>query len=540
MTESTTTLDPGPPPLRIRDDDDPRVVAEARVQDYALHIVPRSWRTSRGRLAMAFYAIPSAAFYLVVSGTVALAVGSVATIVGMVLAALVTGLINILMSRQATAGGLTVNLFSRALFGHVGATLATLIFAATAVYYAVFESSVIAAVFAEKVPGIGIKVWYLVVVLYSVPLVLGGVHSWLDRLNGILLPFYVVGLLAAIVVAIVDHGYSGSWATRPAPADSGVAGPGWLFAFTTYMGIWIQMMFTMDYARYGRREDATFNSVVTFGPVFYAIGWVLTGLIGLFLMFTIPTEGELNETSGVLALVSLLGWGGVLLIWVSQTRINTANYYLASTNAQNVVIRLLHRHVSRPVALVGVGIVVYALMLTDVFSYITDALRVQGVLVVAWVGVAMSHILRSRGGEIEFRPGRVRRFNPVGLLAWGVAAVVGIPLLYVAGPTGELWSPIVAFVVSTAIYNALYAQSGRWARLERPHDPRGDVEDPWEARVRCHVCDRSYIAQEMDRDPSHGHEAICAGCAVSSPGFYASAVREATASAGRSAGAPAR
>ncbi|MGX6448170.1 purine-cytosine permease family protein [Patulibacter sp. S7RM1-6] len=502
-------------------------MADAPVEDYSLHVVPRSWRSSTGALAMAFYAIPSAAFYLIISGTIALAVGSRAAIVGMVLAALVTGAINIAMSRQAIRGGLTVNLFSRALFGHAGATLATLVFAATAIYYAVFESSVIAAAFHAEIPGLDLKLWYLIVVAYSVPLVLGGVHAWLDRLNRVLLPFYVLGLLAAIVIAIAEHGYDGSWASHPAPAETAVGGPGWLFAFTSYMGVWIQMMFTMDYARYGRPEEARRTSFVVFGPVFYLIGWVGTGLIGLFLMFTIPTEGTLTETSGVLGLVSLMGWAGVALIWVSQTRINTANFYLASTNVQNVGARLLKLDLSRRVWLGVVGVVVFLLMLTDVFSYINEALRVQGVLVVAWVGVALSHVLRTRGAPVEFRPGRVRRFNPVGLGAWSVAAAVGLILLYGAGETGKTWAPLAAFLLSAAVYNLAFSRADAWALLRRPLDPRDEVDDPWEVRIACHVCDRSYVAQEMDRDPSHGHAAICAGCAVASPTFYVSAAREA-------------
>ena len=53
--------------------------------------------------------------------------------------------------------------------------------------------------------------------------------------------------------------------------------------------------------------------------------------------------------------------------------------------------------------------------------------------------------------------------------------------------------------------------------MERPDDPTDEVDDPWEARVRCHACDKSYIAQEMDRDPTAGHQAICAACAPAGP-----------------------
>ncbi|WP_229841409.1 hypothetical protein, partial [Streptomyces brasiliensis] len=62
-------------------------------------------------------------------------------------------------------------------------------------------------------------------------------------------------------------------------------------------------------------------------------------------------------------------------------------------------------------------------------------------------------------------------------------------------------------------------------RLARPHDPRDEVDDVWEERVQCHACAKSYVAIEMDRDPTVGHAAICASCA-SSAAFLAAARAE--------------
>jgi hypothetical protein len=45
-------------------------------------------------------------------------------------------------------------------------------------------------------------------------------------------------------------------------------------------------------------------------------------------------------------------------------------------------------------------------------------------------------------------------------------------------------------------------------------------------RIRCNRCHRSYIAVEMDRDPSRGHQAICASCATGHT-FRAAAIAEA-------------
>jgi purine-cytosine permease-like protein len=520
------------PRLEVSHSDDPRVVREARTEDYALHAVPRTWRSSRGSIAMAFYAILSAMFYLIVSATTALAVGSVNTIIGMVLASLVTGVICSFISIYAARTGLTVALFSRSLFGQIGAALATLIFGATAVYYAVFEGSVIATVFHEYFGGLPIQGWYLVVVLYSMPLVIGGVVAWLDKVNGVLLPLYCLGIGAAVVATVLKYGYNNDWLTFQPETMEASAGPGWIFAFTVYMGVWVQMMFTMDYARYGRPEDARFNSIVTFGPVFYLLTWSLNGLIGLFLLFTIPTKGQLTEISGVLGIVSVLGLVGVVFVWASQTRINTANFYLASTNLESFFARAFGLRLKRTTWVVIVGVLVYLMMLTNVFNYILQALRVQGVFIVSWVAIALAQIVYERlrlGGEpAEFRPGRVPLVNPPGIIAWLVSSGVGIFLLFGTGAFGETWSPPITFVLALGIYGVSleFARRG-WFVLERPYDPRSEVDDEWEARVRCAFCDRSYIAYEMDRDPASGHRPICASCASARPSLLREARREA-------------
>ena len=56
--------------------------------------------------------------------------------------------------------------------------------------------------------------------------------------------------------------------------------------------------------------------------------------------------------------------------------------------------------------------IVYALMMADVFAYLLQALAYQGIFVVAWVAVAVAHILSDRydqlsGGTIEYRSSHV-------------------------------------------------------------------------------------------------------------------------------------
>ena len=101
-------------------------------------------RMSRSSLMMAWWAVLSAIFYLVVAAAMARSYGTANALIGIVMSILVYSAINAVLSRFAQRTGLTVAEFSRTLFGRLGALVATLIFFATALYYAVFEGYVMA------------------------------------------------------------------------------------------------------------------------------------------------------------------------------------------------------------------------------------------------------------------------------------------------------------------------------------------------------------------------------------------------------------
>lgn len=506
------------PDLQLTYQDDPRVVADAGVDDYAMHVVPMTGRVSRGKLMMAFWGVMSAMFYVVTGAAVAAAVGTAQAIIGIMLTVVVYGLINKVISEAAAENGLTVALFSRSMFGRVGAALATLIFAATAIYYFVFEGSIIGVALQTQFGG-NIKLWLLAVCLYSIPLVLRGVARWLDKLNGVLLPFYLGGMVAAVIWAAVEYGHGTAWLAVQAPAALPL--PGWLMAFCSYMGVWVLMMFTMDFARLGRREDKTFNGWVTFGPVFYLGTFLFSGLVGIYLANTVPLEGAtgFGEAGAAVALVKLMGIFGVLLILITQTRINSANLYLASSNLEALIARLTGLRLNRGVWVVVAAAIGYLLMVWgDVLTYVLKALAYQGVFVTAWVAIALVHIfyMRRKGQPIEFRPLRVPAVNPGGIAAWVISVAIGIFLIQAGGLDARLviLAPVITVVIAAGIYlAALHFAKDSWFRIVRGDDPATEVKDPWEARVKCASCEKSYIALDMDRDPDKGNAAVCAACA---------------------------
>jgi hypothetical protein len=164
------------------------------------------------------------------------------------------------------------------------------------------------------------------------------------------------------------------------------------------------------------------------------------------------------------------------------------------------------------------GVIGYLIMLTNVFSFIVDALSYQGIAVGSWVAMTVVHVLHlKRQGTLakaEFRPGRLPGFNRIGLGIWILTTAVGVILKLSDPGFFGTWGLLIVFGLAAALYaGALATAPSNWLVQPRPHDPVDEVRDLWEDRVRCHSCDRSYLAREMDRDPTANHQAICSVCA---------------------------
>ncbi|MEZ5933273.1 MAG: allantoin permease [Alphaproteobacteria bacterium] len=427
---------------------------EGETLEFADHAVPPDARMARLPLTMAWWSVCSAMFYLFVAASLALAYGSMNAIIGVVLSVICYAAINAVLVRYSIRTGLSVSLFSRVLLGRNGAAIATLIFFATAIYYAVFEGSVIALALAETFDGLTYPIAALVVVIYSVLLIFGSIQNWLDKFNGVLLPFYILGLAAAVILAVAKYGYSNAW-LELGPEGGAPAG-GWWDCFVAYMGVWILMMYTFDYARFGKIEDAGYHATINFGAPFYLVTFLLNALVGIFLAASLPTEGGISEVSVVFALLELMGFAGLAFVWISQTRINTANYYLASVNMESFAETVIGLKLPKIVWACVVGAVVYVLMLADVFSYILQALAYQGIFVVAWVAIALTHIFsgtyeRVVGANVICDRDHVPVINRGGLAAWFGASAVGLVLHQIGGAAGS-WSAPATFIVATAIY----------------------------------------------------------------------------------------
>jgi purine-cytosine permease-like protein len=405
-------------------------------------------RLERRALAMAWWGICSAMFYLVVAAALALGYGTVNALIGLILSVICYGLINSFLTRHAIASGLSVAEFSQILFGRKGATLATLIFSATAIYYGVFEGSVMAVALHHFAPGVSLNAAFLLVAIYSVLLVAGNAMRWLDKLNAALLPLYLLGIVAAVVMAVHQYGYSNAWLDL-APA-SGPVPQGWWNCFTYFMGVWVFMMYTWDYARFGKPKDSDFHARFTFGTPFYAAAFLFNGIVGIFLAATIPTEGGITEVSVVLGIVQLMGLAGFLFVWVTQTRINTGNFFLAASNLHALTSQLGMKKVPYTACAIAAGVIAYLMMLVDVFSYILQALAYQSLFIVGWVAIAMAHLISAK--SVRYKLENTPALRARGLLTWLVSCVVGIWMHLSTDTTLATASAPAVFIIAFAGY----------------------------------------------------------------------------------------
>ena len=413
--------------------------------DLATTALPLSARMPRGSLMMVWWSQCGAMFYLFLGAALALKYGTLNALTGMLISAVMYSIINGVLARYAVRTGLSCSALSQAMLGSAGGAFATLILCLMALFYAVFEGSVLAVTMSKVIPGMSYLIAAVLIAFYSVPLVLGSVQHWLNRFNAVLLPFYLLGLVLLIVLTVYRHGYSPAWLHIVAEKPTGNFG--WLSCVIPYMGVFILSMCTADFARFGKPADARFHALINFGLPFYLVAFLVNGAVGIFLVGSLDAA-HLTETAVVDASLAILGGaGGLAWIWVVQTRINTANYFLSTVNLQAFCEEVFHWRWSKAVCGSLVGVVVFVLMCkSDIFSYLLTALNYQGVCVAAWVGIALSHVL----GQRQLQPEGGRH----GAVAWIVGAISGLTVLAVGGDDSSFAVP-TAFVVAAIAHRLL-------------------------------------------------------------------------------------
>ncbi len=216
-------------------------------------------------------------------------------------------------------------------------------------------------------------------------------------------------------------------------------------------------------------------------------------------------------TTGI---VTSLGVIGLVVVLVSQVRINSANFYVASLCFDRVVCHFSRSSLPRKVWVVLIAIVTFLLMLTNVFSYIATALAWQGIVTVSWVGIVVTHLLVvSRRPEI-----RALRLPTVtrGFAVWAVSAAIGLVALESGHSVASQVAPLISLGASVVLYLLNVLLLDRLFTTTRvtddPGTVRDDDRDQWLTRTQCSSCELSYTTYEVDAAADHPAEPLCLQC----------------------------
>ena len=521
-----------PLPVRIRYDDDPATLAREISDDYSAHVVPHSARVPRWQLTMSAWSILSAMVWLFYGALMASLYGTKDAIIGIAIAVVLYAVATPVYAGWAAKTGLSSALLSRRMFGVVGSALIALLVAATTTYYTVFESSTLADALHVYSGALTIRWWYLIVVVAIIPLTLGRVQTWFAKLNSVLLPFFLAGIAATVIATIARKGAGThpllgptghptgqlvNWFTFPGVVPAAARPiPGWLLVVVLYLGLSLMLPVGIDFGRFSRAADIRFHQRLTLGGLFYLWTFGVNGLVGIYI--TQALLGVSTVEDGVVqASLDALGFAGLLFIVITQARINSLNYYLSVLNWDRVLRVLTGRRLPRVVWVSLLSLVVFLLMLTNVFSYLQKAMTWQGICMISWVGIIATHMLlvpADRRDGPEFRATRLPAVTPaVGV--WALATALGIWLVQDTSAPAVLTAmpAIVVFAVSVVLYAATLLVTKGTRRIMNTADARNLAADPWEARLACGVCDRAYIALEMDLADG---KVVCDECATKS------------------------
>jgi hypothetical protein len=273
-------------------------------------------RPGRWQISMAFFGLSSALFYLIVPVSLAVRFGLFNALIGTALGVIYSSVIAGIMAYYAVKTGQQSADLSTLMLGRSGGALPTAVLCLTGCWYAVFEGSILAAA-AAKVLGIPYAAAVVIVAVYTTPLGIGRVQHFLDRLNGILLPFTLAGLIALVAATAARVGFTDAWlhlgpAENPPPLA-------WWNCFAAFGSFAILGPIAMDYTYVGRPRDAVFFATVSFGVPFFVPTLLLNAIIGIFLVGSLGPAVAASETAVVDACIDVLTpYVALIFIFVSQ------------------------------------------------------------------------------------------------------------------------------------------------------------------------------------------------------------------------------
>ncbi|WP_407554735.1 allantoin permease [Streptomyces sp. Pv4-95] len=513
--------------------------ASETLEDYTLRFAPRSYRrwTPMVVATTALGGIAYMADFSIGAG-IGLTHGTGNALAAILVAAVVIFVTGFPLAYYAARYNIDLDLITRGSgFGYYGSVLTSVIFASFTFIFFALEGSIMAQ--GLKL-GLGLPLWlgYLVSTVMVIPLVIYGMKA-LSKLQVWTTPVWLL-LMAGPLIYLV--------ATDPGSVDrfvsyAGSDGGGGVNTASVLLGAGVclsliaQIGEQIDYLRFmppktEANKRSWWTAVVMAGP-----GWVVLGAlkqaIGLFLaVYVLAEVGPAAATEPIQQFTGafdamLPSWLvvplAVVLVVISQIKINVTNAYSGSLAWTNSFTRVTKRYPGRMVFVLANLAFALVLMEADMFSFLNAILGFYSNCAIAWVVtvatdiIVNKYLLKLSPHAPEFRRGMLHPVNPVGVVAFVAASGLSIAMYFrVLGDTLQPYSPVAAALIAFLLTPLMaLATKGRYY-LRRTDDgidePLLDADgNPSATTSTCHVCRQDF--ERPDLAACRTHDAVvCSLC----------------------------
>ncbi|WP_416971058.1 purine-cytosine permease family protein [Streptomyces sp. 4F14] len=509
------------------------------LEDYTLRFAPRSYRrwTPMVVATTALGGIAYMADFSIGAG-IGLAHGTGNALVAIAVAAVVIFVTGFPLAYYGARYNIDLDLITRGSgFGYYGSVLTSVIFASFTFIFFALEGSIMAQ--GLKL-GLGLPLWlgYLVSTLMVIPLVIYGMKA-LSKLQVWTTPIWLLLMVGPLVYLV---------ATDPGTVDkflnyAGTDGEGGINTASVLLGAGVclsliaQIGEQIDYLRFmppktEANKRSWWTAVIMAGP-----GWVVLGAlkqaIGVFLaVYIIAKVGAdaapepIQQFRGAFDAM-MPSWLvvplAVVLVVISQIKINVTNAYSGSLAWTNSFTRVTKRYPGRMVfVLVNLSFALI-LMEADMFSFLNSILGFYSNCAIAWVVTVATdiginkYVLKLSPLQPEFRRGMLYAVNPVGVVSFVAASGLSIAMYFHAlGDTLQPYSPVAAAVLAFVLTPVMaIATKGKYY-LRRTDDgiaePLLDSDgNPSATTYDCHVCHQPYERPDLASCATHD-AVVCSLC----------------------------
>ena len=488
--------------------------------DYALRRVPATWRWSAWDCVWALSGISTAMAFPLTAGLLVVFYGGAAVLVAVLLTCIYAAAGVYMNARKAAKEGAVIELISKHSFGFKGAAFEIVIYGLLGVVYFSLEGHVMSAALSEVLPILPYWLSAALICFLFIPLSLYGMQ-FLTRFQSITAWIYGLGVI--LVFVALFSGWSKDISSALAQSDWWNINPNrvpfsWrsvLGAFGAMAGVLgaIMILLCPATARFARRDQATKAAALMslFGAVF-PLGLAMT-----FGVYLVAASGGKVPDPGV-SLTRLLGPIGLLLVVLTQLRVNVINVYFGTTALENFASQIFQTKWSRVKLIAPFMICAYLLLISPFLKYFGTIMTILSVFLVNWVSVIAGELwfVRPRHGIpqwAEFRRAYAASYNKIGMLSMWLPTIVGVAM-----GSGRLGTDVQALAVPITGVAAL-AMPG----LISTWLSRQSVLAQYFARIparvaslqemhTCGRCGEAFHRSDFVLCPFHNDAYICSGC----------------------------